>query len=113
MAESCWCADPVQGSRTLRRDSKKFVRWNGTSYLTNPLATRYTLIMSEPFSDQLRRAVRECGRSRYAISCETGTDQSTLSRFMKGGGLSLNVVDKLMDALNLEIRPRRKARKAK
>jgi len=32
---------------------------------------------------------------------------------MKGGGLSLNVVDKLMDALNLEIRPRRKARKAK
>jgi hypothetical protein len=67
--------------------------------------------MDKPFSDQLRRAIRECGRSRYAISCETGVDQSTLSRFMQGGGLSLNAVDKLMDALNLEIKPRRKARK--
>jgi hypothetical protein len=68
--------------------------------------------MNEPFSDQLRRAIRECGRSRYAISCDTGVDQSTLSRFMKGGSLSLNVVDKLMDALNLEIRPCHKVRKA-
>jgi hypothetical protein len=32
---------------------------------------------------------------------------------MHGGGLSLNAVDKLMNALNLEARPRRKARKAK
>ena len=67
--------------------------------------------MSENFSVQLRRAVRECGRSRYALSCETGVDQSTLSRFMQGGGLSLNVVDKLMEALDLEIKPRK--RKAK
>ena len=40
-----------------------------------------------------------------------GVDQATLSRFMRGGGLSLNAVDKLVDVLNLEVRPRRKARK--
>jgi hypothetical protein len=59
----------------------------------------------QTFSEQLRRAIRECGRSRYALSCETGVDQSTLSRFMKGGSLSMTVVDKLMKALKLEIRP--------
>jgi Helix-turn-helix len=69
--------------------------------------------MSKLLSDHLRRAIRECGRSRYAISCETGVDQATLSRFMQGGGLTLDTVDKLMDVLNLEVRPRRKARKAK
>ena len=44
--------------------------------------------------------------ARYALSCETGIDQATLSRFMKGGTLSMGVVDTLMDALQLEIRPR-------
>jgi Helix-turn-helix domain len=67
--------------------------------------------MREVFSEQLRRAIRECGRSRYALSCETEVDQSTLSRFMQGGGLSLAVVDKLVDALDLEVKPRE--RKAK
>jgi hypothetical protein len=64
--------------------------------------------MNEPFSDQLRRAIRECGRSRYALSCETGVDQSTLSRFMSGGSLSLKVIDKLMEVLGLEVRLCRK-----
>lgn len=63
--------------------------------------------MDELFSEQLRRAIRESGRTRYSISCETGVDQSTLSRFMKGGALSLSVVDKLMTALSLEIRPKK------
>jgi hypothetical protein len=63
--------------------------------------------MSETFSEQLRRSIGECGRSRYALSCETGVDQSTLSRFMHGGALSLAVVDKLVEALNLEIQPRK------
>jgi transcriptional regulator with XRE-family HTH domain len=67
--------------------------------------------MNETFSEQLRRSIRECGRSRYALSCETGVDQSTLSRFMQGGSLSLAVVDKLVEALDLEVKPRK--RKAK
>jgi transcriptional regulator with XRE-family HTH domain len=65
--------------------------------------------MGELFSERLRRAIRECGMTRYAISVKTGIDQATLSRFMKGErGLSLSAIDKLMGALGLEIRPRRK-----
>jgi transcriptional regulator with XRE-family HTH domain len=64
--------------------------------------------MGELFSERLRRAIRECGMTRYAISVRTGIDQATLSRFMTGErGLSLRAIDKLMDSLGLEIRPRR------
>lgn len=62
--------------------------------------------MREPFSGQLRQAIRDCGITRYAISVRTGIDQATLSKFMKGErGLSLSAIDKLMDALGLEIKP--------
>jgi transcriptional regulator with XRE-family HTH domain len=68
--------------------------------------------MSEPFSEQLKQVVRECGMSRYAISVRTGIDQATLSKFVKGErGLSLAAIDKLMDALGLEVRPRKRGRK--
>jgi hypothetical protein len=69
--------------------------------------------MSEPLSNYLRRAIRECGRTRYALSDETGIDQAALCRFMQGGGLTLNSVEKLMEVLDLEVRPRRKARSTK
>jgi hypothetical protein len=61
--------------------------------------------MNKTLSAQLREAIRDCGRSRYALSKETGVDQSTLSKFMKGGSLSLNAVDRLAEALKLEISP--------
>ena len=65
--------------------------------------------MGELFSESLRRAIREGGMTRYAISVRTGIDQAALSRFMKGErGLSLGAIEKLMDVLGLEIRPRRK-----
>ena len=65
--------------------------------------------MGELFSESLRRAIRESGMTRYAISVRTGIAQSTLSRFMKGErGLSLTAIDRLMDALGLEIRPRKR-----
>jgi hypothetical protein len=68
--------------------------------------------MSEKFSDQLRRVVRESEATRYQISKETGIDQATLCRFVAGtAGMSLESIDKLMDALGQEIRPRK--RKAK
>jgi hypothetical protein len=72
----------------------------------------YDMGMDEKFSDQLRRAVRESGVSRYQISKETGINQSVLCRFVaETAGMSLDAVDKLMDALGLEIRPRRRGRK--
>jgi hypothetical protein len=65
--------------------------------------------MSEKFSDQLRRAVRESEATRYALSKTTGISQAVLCRFVAGtAGMSLESIDKLMDALNLEIRPRKR-----
>jgi transcriptional regulator with XRE-family HTH domain len=55
--------------------------------------------MSPPFSSQLRRAVRDCGTSRYVLAKQLGIAESTLSRFLSGKrGLTLGVVDKIADA---------------
>jgi hypothetical protein len=68
--------------------------------------------MSEKFSDRLRRAVRESEATRYALSKTTGISQAVLCRFVAGtAGMSLDSIDKLVDALNLEIRPRKRGRK--
>jgi predicted transcriptional regulator len=64
--------------------------------------------MARSFSDQLRQAVRDSSMTRYAISVQTGIAQSTLCKFLKGErGMSLDSVDRLMECLGLEIRPRR------
>ena len=55
-------------------------------------------------SDQIRRAVDDCGQTRYRISMETGIDQATLSRFMSAErGLPMKTLDKLADYLDLNI----------
>jgi transcriptional regulator with XRE-family HTH domain len=65
--------------------------------------------MREPLSATLRRTIRESGLSRYAIAVRSGLDQGALSRFVTGKcGLTLDSADKLADALDLELRPRRK-----
>jgi hypothetical protein len=62
----------------------------------------------DTFSGQLRLAITTCGRSRYKISEQTGISQATLCRFMQGiGGFSLPNLDRLIDMLDLELRPRR------
>jgi transcriptional regulator with XRE-family HTH domain len=73
-----------------------------------PMAPKRTKL-----SDQLRHAIETADRSRYVLSRETGIDQATLSRFMTGrGGLSIDVLDKLTEALQLELTPKT-ARKKK
>ena len=65
--------------------------------------------MRELFSSILRRAILESGLSRYAVSVRSGVDQAALSRFIAGkSSLNLDSVDKLVDVLGLEVRPRRK-----
>ena len=68
-----------------------------------------------PISDQLRRAIENCGQTRYQISKQTGIAQSILSRFLlHGAGLSLDSIDKIGECLELEITTRtRKPRKRK
>ncbi len=64
-------------------------------------------------SDQIRRAVAASGLTRYRISKITGIDQAVLSRFMAGKvGLSMSALDRLADALELDV-VARKQRKTK
>ena len=61
-------------------------------------------LMSMTFSDQLRRAIRTCGLSRYRISMESGVPQASLSRFMRSQhGLSTESLDKIAEVLRLEV----------
>lgn len=62
----------------------------------------------------MRQAINTCGKSRYAISQETGIDEATLSRFVNGkGGLSMNGLDLIADCLELNITMGSKPRKPK
>jgi transcriptional regulator with XRE-family HTH domain len=65
--------------------------------------------MRETFTEQLRRAIRDCRETRYSLAQRTGTAQSTLTRFMNGTrGLSMEAIDRLFDALELEVKPRKR-----
>ncbi len=69
--------------------------------------------MKRKLSDRIRKLIDGCGMTRYRIWRETGIDQATLSRFMAGGGLSMDNLDKLAEFLNLDITTRRKRRPSK
>ena len=63
-------------------------------------------------SDQIRRAVRECGMSRYEIWKATGIDQGTLSRLVSGkAGVTFANLDRLAELLDLNIRVGRSTRR--
>ena len=58
----------------------------------------------EPILEQLKRAIRDSGKSRYAISKLCGVQQSALSRLMSGKrSLSMEAAEKVADALGLEL----------
>jgi hypothetical protein len=54
-------------------------------------------------SDEIRRAVDASGLSRYRISKTLGIAESTMSRFMAGGGLSMEYLDALAELLHLHL----------
>jgi transcriptional regulator with XRE-family HTH domain len=65
------------------------------------------------FSDELRRAVDDCGMSRYRLCKELGIAESTLSRFMSGErGLTMKCLNHLAELLDLHVaagkRPKKK-----
>jgi len=63
---------------------------------------------TEPFTDQLRAAIENCGKTRYQISKDTGIAQEALSRFVNRNrdGLSMASIDTLFDYLGLKISKR-------
>ena len=56
-----------------------------------------------PLSEQLRRAVLDSGRTRYAIAQEAGIDAAALHRFVKGGWLAAPTMDALARVLRLRV----------
>ena len=54
-------------------------------------------------SEEIRRAVDASGLSRYRISKTLGIAESTMSRFMAGGGLSMKSIDSLAEVLDLHL----------
>ena len=68
----------------------------------------------EAFSERLRRAVRESGMTRYAISKQSGIYESALSRFIVGGGgLAMHNLDRLVEVLELELATKRSQKRTK
>ena len=54
--------------------------------------------------DEIRKAIKASDKTRYRLSKETGIVQSQLSRLMSGEkGVSLDNLERLADALDLEI----------
>jgi transcriptional regulator with XRE-family HTH domain len=59
--------------------------------------------------DEMRRAIDASDKSRYRLSKETGIDEGQLSKLMSGKkGLSYEALERLVDALGLEIVIRQK-----
>lgn len=55
-------------------------------------------------TQQLKKAIRESGYSRYAIWKQTGVEQATLSRFMAGkSGLTLESAEAICRLLKLSL----------
>ena len=55
-------------------------------------------------TDQMRRLLRDCGQSCYAISKQTGVSEPTLSRFLSGErGLSGKAQDRIGELLGWEV----------
>lgn len=59
-------------------------------------------------SEQLRAALESSGLPMRELAERSGVDESVLSRFRHGAGLRSENLDKLADALGLELRPRSK-----
>ena len=66
--------------------------------------------------ETLRKAIKHSPDSRYRIAQDSGVSEGQLSRFIsRERGLSMDNIEKVADALGLEIvvrpKPRRKAKK--
>jgi excisionase family DNA binding protein len=59
---------------------------------------------TKPFSEQLRQAILESGKSRYRIAKETGVTEAQLSRFIRGhSDLALLTLDKIIPCIGARL----------
>ncbi len=63
----------------------------------------------KPFTEQIREAIRQSGRTNYEIAKAMNIAPSTLWRFAQGqSGMSTEKLDKLAEALDLHVTVGRK-----
>ena len=60
---------------------------------------------SRTVSAALRRAILEDGRSVADLAIRAGVEQGVINRYLRGDGLPLSAVDRLAQALGLELVP--------
>ena len=62
--------------------------------------------MATPFSTLLRERITSDPRSAYHVALQSAIQPSSISRFLKGGGLQIDAVGRLVESLDLEVKPR-------
>ena len=58
--------------------------------------------------ENIRKAIKKSGLSRYRVAKDTGVDQSVLFRILNNGSCSIKTVDILCEYLGLELRPKQR-----
>ena len=69
------------------------------------------MLVMAPILDDIRKAIKASGKSRYRIWKDTGISEGQLSELMAGTkGLSIEALERLAEYLGLEIiiRPKRR-----
>ena len=59
------------------------------------------------------KTIESKGLSRYKIWQDTGIDQSVLYRIFHGGSCSIETADLLCEYLSLELKPKKRQKRAK
>lgn len=60
--------------------------------------------MSKELADQLRKAIIDSGKSANEIAKASGVPQTTLSRFLRGGEMSIGRASKIAAFLGLSLK---------
>ena len=83
-------------------------RWNTVFMSKKPRRRRVDL------AGDLRRAIRDSGLTPSRIAADADVDRGLMSRFVTGQrGVTLTTADRLCEVLGLELRPIRRATKAR
>lgn len=64
--------------------------------------------MSTTWAEILRSAVRDSGRTTYAIAQESGVPVQTVDRFLAGAEPKLGTAERIAKIVGLDLRPRRR-----
>lgn len=67
----------------------------------------YLRVMRKPIDQALRDEIQASGISAKKLAAQTGIAQTTISRFIRGGTMSIANCEKIAEILGLELRKKR------